>query len=180
MSANVSTFSELIPLRSFRREIIVGLRTYAGGSSLYWLCTFCWRTGRNCCVFVISVSSARDGSKLPAESCFVIGHPTVALSYAPMFFLSLAKKVNICLASSCLRNSQAEQGLSFDSTELHEYSYTFFANLAKVLEEDMGVHVERLAPHLLKEIQVSHVDGQQVCSRSYIMCEEYVLRWRDR
>lgn len=51
---------------------------------------------------------------------------------------------------------QAEQGLQFDSTELHEYSYTFFANLAKVLGEDMGVHVGRLAPHLLKEIQVSH------------------------
>lgn len=50
--------------------------------------------------------------------------------------------------------SQAEQGLAFDCTELHEYSYTFFANLAKVLEEDMGVHVERLAPHLLKEVQV--------------------------
>lgn len=49
--------------------------------------------------------------------------------------------------------SQAEQGLLFDSTELHEYSYTFFANLAKVLEEDMGIHVARLAPHLLKEIQ---------------------------
>ncbi|CAM9475351.1 unnamed protein product, partial [Hapterophycus canaliculatus] len=48
---------------------------------------------------------------------------------------------------------QAEQGLQFDCTELHEYSYTFFANLAKVLEEDMSVHVARLAPHLLKEIQ---------------------------
>ncbi|CAM9783964.1 unnamed protein product [Ascophyllum nodosum] len=51
--------------------------------------------------------------------------------------------------------AQAEQGLQFDSTELHEYSYTFFANLAKVLEEDMGAHVERLVPHLLKEIQES-------------------------
>lgn len=50
-------------------------------------------------------------------------------------------------------HSQAEQGLQFDSTELHEYSYTFFANLAKVLEEDMGVHVARLAPHLIKEIE---------------------------
>ena len=49
---------------------------------------------------------------------------------------------------------QAEQGLQFDCTELHEYSYTFFANLAKVLEEDMSAHVERLVPHLLKEIQV--------------------------
>eukprot|EP00903_Cladosiphon_okamuranus_P009337 g8905.t1 len=50
---------------------------------------------------------------------------------------------------------QAEQGLRFDSTELHEYSYTFFANLAKVLEEDMSVHVTRLAPHLLSEIKES-------------------------
>lgn len=53
---------------------------------------------------------------------------------------------------------QAEQGLQFDSTELHEYSYTFFANLAKVLEEDMSGHVARLAPHLLKEIKASTAD----------------------
>ncbi|CAM9940163.1 unnamed protein product, partial [Ectocarpus sp. 12 AP-2014] len=55
--------------------------------------------------------------------------------------------------------AQAEQGLQFDCTELHEYSYTFFANLAKVLEEDMSVHVARLAPHLLKEIQESDGNG---------------------
>ncbi|CAM9255040.1 unnamed protein product [Laminaria digitata] len=55
---------------------------------------------------------------------------------------------------------QAEQGLQFDCTELHEYSYTFFANLAKVLEEDMSAHVERLVPHLLKEIQES--DGSPI------------------
>lgn len=61
------------------------------------------------------------------------------------------------LVDRSLWSSQAEHGLSFDCTELHEYSYTFFANLAKVLEEDMGVHVERLAPHLLKEIQVRSV-----------------------
>ncbi|CAM9175169.1 unnamed protein product [Pylaiella littoralis] len=54
--------------------------------------------------------------------------------------------------------AQAEQGLLFDSTELHEYSYTFFANIVKVLEEDMGAHVARLAPHLLKEIQESDGD----------------------
>lgn len=60
-----------------------------------------------------------------------------------------------CKCNTLVVYSQAEQGLLFDCTELHEYSYTFFANMAKVLEEDMGVHVARLAPHLLKEIQAS-------------------------
>lgn len=69
--------------------------------------------------------------------------------------LTLERKKMLSHPRTQRTNRQAEQGLQFDCTELHEYSYTFFANLAKVLEEDMSVHVARLAPHLLKEIQAS-------------------------
>ncbi|CAM9263097.1 unnamed protein product [Choristocarpus tenellus] len=55
---------------------------------------------------------------------------------------------DICIA-------QAVEGLKIASTELHEYSYTFFANLAKVLGEDMKDYVGQLLPHLLGEIQES-------------------------
>ncbi|CAM9780208.1 unnamed protein product, partial [Discosporangium mesarthrocarpum] len=50
---------------------------------------------------------------------------------------------------------QAVEGLKIDSMELHEFSYTFFANLAKVLGEDMGQYMGQLLPHLLSEIQES-------------------------
>jgi hypothetical protein len=41
------------------------------------------------------------------------------------------------------------EGLTFDSTELHEFAYAVFANLAKVMQEEFSPCLPQLIPHLL-------------------------------
>jgi hypothetical protein len=53
----------------------------------------------------------------------------------------------------------AMEGLTFDSTDLHEFAYAVFANLAKVMGEEFAPVLPELVPHLL---QVIGVDEGQV------------------
>jgi hypothetical protein len=41
------------------------------------------------------------------------------------------------------------EGLTFDNTELHEFAYAVFANLAKVMEQEFSPCLGDLVPHLL-------------------------------
>ncbi len=54
----------------------------------------------------------------------------------------------------------AIQGLGIDSIDLHEYSYTFFANLSKVFGDRMAPYVPDLVNHLLGAVAES--DGEEV------------------
>eukprot|EP00953_Heterococcus_sp_UTEX-ZZ885_P019616 10954-Heterococcus_DN1.PRE.2 len=45
----------------------------------------------------------------------------------------------------------ASEGLKIDNVELHEFAYTFFANLAKVMKIKMAPYLPVLVPHLLAE-----------------------------
>eukprot|EP00611_Tribonema_gayanum_P025635 TRINITY_DN588_c0_g1_i2.p1 TRINITY_DN588_c0_g1~~TRINITY_DN588_c0_g1_i2.p1 ORF type:complete len:1076 (-),score=449.83 TRINITY_DN588_c0_g1_i2:206-3433(-) len=56
--------------------------------------------------------------------------------------------VNMCMQS-------ASEGLKIDNVELHEFAYTFFANLSKVLKDQMAPFMPELVPHLLAEINES-------------------------
>ena len=44
------------------------------------------------------------------------------------------------------------EGLTFDSTDLHEFAYAVFANLAKVMGEEFAPVLGELVPHLVKVI----------------------------
>ncbi len=54
----------------------------------------------------------------------------------------------------------AIQGLTIDSVDLHEYTYTFFANLSKVFGDRMAPYVPDLVNHLLGEVAES--DGEEI------------------
>ncbi len=56
--------------------------------------------------------------------------------------------------------ASAIQGLGMDSVDLHEYSYTFFANLSKVFGGRMAPYVPDLVNHLLGA--VAEKDGEEV------------------
>jgi importin-4 len=62
----------------------------------------------------------------------------------------------------------AMEGLTFDSTDLHEFAYAVFANLAKVMGEEFAPVLPELVPHLIQVIgadegQLEAVqDAQQV------------------
>ena len=43
-------------------------------------------------------------------------------------------------------------GLATDSTDLHEFAYAAFANLAKVMGEEFAPVLPELVPHLIKVI----------------------------
>eukprot|EP00554_Chaetoceros_debilis_P005271 CAMPEP_0194073090 /NCGR_PEP_ID=MMETSP0149-20130528/630_1 /TAXON_ID=122233 /ORGANISM="Chaetoceros debilis, Strain MM31A-1" /LENGTH=1076 /DNA_ID=CAMNT_0038753051 /DNA_START=109 /DNA_END=3339 /DNA_ORIENTATION=- len=45
------------------------------------------------------------------------------------------------------------EGLTFDNTELHEFAYAVFANLAKVMEAEFSPCLTELVPHLLKVLE---------------------------
>lgn len=45
------------------------------------------------------------------------------------------------------------EGLTFDSTELHEFAYAVFANLAKVMEAEFSPCLDELIPHLLAVLE---------------------------
>lgn len=45
------------------------------------------------------------------------------------------------------------EGLTFDSTELHEFAYAVFANLAKVMGEEFSPCLQELVPHLLAVLE---------------------------
>jgi hypothetical protein len=45
------------------------------------------------------------------------------------------------------------EGLTFDNTELHEFAYAVFANLAKVMEAEFSPCLEELVPHLLAVLE---------------------------
>jgi hypothetical protein len=47
----------------------------------------------------------------------------------------------------------AMEGLSLDSTELHEFAYAVFANLSKVMQEEFAPALSDLVPHLLQVIR---------------------------
>lgn len=44
------------------------------------------------------------------------------------------------------------EGLTFDSTDLHEFAYAAFANLAKVMEDEFAPVLGELVPHLITVI----------------------------
>jgi len=44
------------------------------------------------------------------------------------------------------------EGLTFDSTDLHEFAYAVFANIAKVMGEEFAPVLPELVPHLVKVI----------------------------
>ena len=46
----------------------------------------------------------------------------------------------------------AMEGLTFDSTDLHEFAYAVFANLAKVMGENFAPVLPELVPHLIQVI----------------------------
>lgn len=46
----------------------------------------------------------------------------------------------------------AVEGLTQDSTDLHEFAYAVFANLAKVMKEEFAPTLPELVPHLVKVI----------------------------
>ena len=50
------------------------------------------------------------------------------------------------------------EGLTFDSTDLHEFAYAAFANLAKVMGDEFAPVLEQLVPHLVTVI--SQDEGQ--------------------
>lgn len=50
------------------------------------------------------------------------------------------------------------EGLTRDSTDLHEFAYAVFANLAKVMKEEFGPALPELVPHLVQVIGVD--EGQ--------------------
>jgi hypothetical protein len=54
--------------------------------------------------------------------------------------------VDMCMHS-------ASEGLKIDNVELHEFAYTFFANLAKVMKIKMAPYLPVLVPHLLAEVR---------------------------
>ena len=45
------------------------------------------------------------------------------------------------------------EGLTFDNTELHEFAYAVFANLAKVMGEEFSPCLQELVPHLLAVLE---------------------------
>lgn len=45
------------------------------------------------------------------------------------------------------------EGLTFDNTELHEFAYALFANLAKVMESEFSPALDELVPHLLAVLE---------------------------
>jgi hypothetical protein len=57
----------------------------------------------------------------------------------------------------------ALEGLATDSTELHEFAYAVFANLAKVMKDEFAPALPELVPHLVRVIeqdegQLEHAD----------------------
>jgi hypothetical protein len=44
------------------------------------------------------------------------------------------------------------EGLTRDSTDLHEFAYAVFANLAKVMKEEFAPALTELVPHLVEVI----------------------------
>jgi hypothetical protein len=75
-----------------------------------------------------------------------MGHIAIAVEKE-----SFAPYVKPCMIS-------ATQALKIDSLDLHEYSYTFFANLSKVMGESFGEFVPELVPHLLGEVRATDGD----------------------
>jgi len=59
----------------------------------------------------------------------------------------------------CMRSAEMSLQLE-DATELHEFTYAFFANIAKVIETDFAPFLGALVPHLCEVISSS--DGQTV------------------
>lgn len=45
------------------------------------------------------------------------------------------------------------EGLTLDNTELHEFAYAVFANLAKVMQEEFSPCLNELVPHLLEVLK---------------------------
>jgi importin-4 len=55
----------------------------------------------------------------------------------------------------------AEMSIQIEEPELHEFTYAFFANIAKVIEEDFAPYLPALVPHLCQVI-VSNDGAEEV------------------
>lgn len=66
--------------------------------------------------------------------------------------------------------SSAATGLSSSDTDLHEFGYVLFANLAKVMEADFAPVLQELVPHLIQvlESQEGGFEWQQNVSLLFI------------
>lgn len=53
------------------------------------------------------------------------------------------------------------EGLTFDSTDLHEFAYAVFANLSKVMKEEFAPVLGELVPHLTKAINMDEGQFEQ-------------------
>lgn len=53
------------------------------------------------------------------------------------------------------------EGLTLDSTDLHEFAYAVFANLSKVMKEEFAPVLDELVPHLTKAIEQDEGQLQQ-------------------
>lgn len=66
------------------------------------------------------------------------------------------------------------EGLTFDSTDLHEFAYAVFANLSKVMGEEFAPVLGELVPHLVKVIgqdegQLEQAD--EAAAVSFYVCQ---------
>lgn len=74
------------------------------------------------------------------------------------------------------------EGLTFDSTDLHEFAYAVFANLAKVMKEEFSPVLAELVPHLTKVIGAdeggleAQDDETRVSSSCFLPTEAAVSR----
>jgi hypothetical protein len=66
----------------------------------------------------------------------------------------------------------ALEGLAMDSTDLHEFAYAVFANLAKVMGEDFAPALTDLVPHLLQVIGSDEGQVEAVRSEEVRVCVE--------
>ena len=90
---------------------------------------------------VADTSDQKQNNSLRGRALECFGHMAIACgksSFSP-YFTPVMKS--------------AAQGLSSEDTDLHEFAYVLFANLAKVMEEEFGPVLPELVPHLLKVVE---------------------------
>jgi hypothetical protein len=75
----------------------------------------------------------------------------------------------------------ASEGLKIDNVELHEFAYTFFANLAKVMKLKMAPYLPVLVPHLLAEVRELALFRRESCCSVFENCSsdfDRCVTWR--
>jgi hypothetical protein len=73
----------------------------------------------------------------------------------------------------------AMEGLTFESTDLHEFAYAVFANLAKVMGEEFAPVLPELVPHLIQVIgvdegQLEAVQNTEQVSLTIVICPQVI------